>query len=361
MKKTFYIFFLINIIGSLLTGCKPKQEPNSEAVRPIPVTVTIPVVRDVPVYLESIGSLSASILMEIRPQVDGTLLGVLVSEGQSVKQGDPLFHIDPKQYEVKVKEAEAQVAIDRASFKVIQKKLDRYKSLSQKDLIAQSEWDELETDAEKAKSTIDLDEARLYSAKVNLDYCTITSPIEGRVGRIDAHPGSLVSRGQANALTTIAKMDPLVVEFTVTEKEFSKIPKDTLEIEIQSLCSENICPKGIVTFLDNHFDSKTGLLLIRGKIQNKDNTLRPGQSMHVRIPIAVIPKAKLIPQKTIRHNQEGPYVYVVQEDMTVAVRQLILGDEQGAYQIVIEGIDPSEQIILDGHLRLSAGSKVEIK
>lgn len=345
----------------MLVACKEKQASSSEAEKAIPVTVTGLIVKDVPVYLESIGSLHASVLMEIRPQVDGTLSEVLVSEGDWVRQGAPLFRIDPKQYEVKVKEAEAQVAIDQAAFKMIQKKLERYKGLAQKDLIAQAEWDQLEADAEKAKSTIDLNEAKLHSAKMNLDYCTITSPIEGRVGRIDVHPGFIVSKGQKDPLTTVSKMDPLVVEFTVTEKEFPKIPKDKLDIEIESLCSQDACNKGTVTFLDNHFDAKTGLLLIRGKVQNQDYVLRPGQSVHVRIPIALISNAKLIPQKTIRYNQEGPYVYVVQEDTTVAVRQLVLGDEKGTDQIVIEGIDPSEQIILDGHLRLLPGSKVEIK
>lgn len=361
MRKKFFIFLLASTASFLLISCDSKQKSSPEAIDSIPVTVTTPVIKDISVYLDSIGSLHPSILMEIRPQVDGTILKVLASEGQWVKQGSPLFQIDPKQYEIKVKEAEAQVSIDRASLEVIQKKLNRYKDLAQKDLIAQSEWDELEADAEKAKATIDLHEASLHSAKVDLDYCTLTSPIEGRVGRIDVHPGFIVSKGQSTPLTIISKMDPLLVEFAVTEKEFPKIPKDALEIEIQSLCSQNICHNATVTFLDNHFDPKTGLLLIRGKVQNQDYSLRPGQSVHVRIPIAKTPNAKLIPQKAIKYNQEGPYVYVIQDDMTVAVRQLILGNEQGTDQIILEGLDPSERIVLDGHLRLSSGSKVEIK
>lgn len=361
MRKKIFIFLLAGSISLLLISCNSKEKSPSGPTNSIPVTVTTPVIKDISVYIESIGSLHPSILMEVRPQVDGTLLEVLVSEGQWVKQGSPLFQIDPKQYEIKVKEAQAQVSIDRANFEVVQKKLNRYKGLAQKDLIAQSEWDDLEADAEKAKATIDLHEASLYSAKVNLEYCTLTSPIEGRVGRIDIHPGFIVSKGQTTPLTTISKMDPLLVEFAVTEKEFPKIPEDALAIEIESLCSQGICHNAAVTFLDNHFDSKTGLLLIRGKVQNKDYALRPGQSVHVRIPVAKTPNAKLIPQKAIKYNQEGPYVYVVQEDMTVSVRQLILGNEQGTDQIVLEGLDPLESIVLDGHLRLSSGTKVEIK
>lgn len=360
MKKKSLIF-LLGTISLLIVGCASKEETSALPTKPpIPVVATEPTVKDVTVYLESIGILQPSVYMEIRPQTNGTLQEVLISEGQWVQHGTPLFKVDPKPYEIKVQEAEAQLAMDRASFNAAQKKLNRFKDLAKKDIIAQTEWDELESQVEKMQASMDLDEARLNSAKLDLRRCTLNSPVDGRIGKLDAHLGLLVSAGQATPLATISKMDPLIVEFTVTEKEFPKIPKDLLKMEIYSLCSSDSCIEGNVTFLDNHFDAKTGLLLIRGKIQNPDHSIRPGQSVRVRIPIAVASQAKLIPQKAIRYNQEGPYVYVIQEDMTVAVRQLTLGNEQEADQIVLEGLDPSERIILDGHLRLSPGSKVEI-
>lgn len=360
MRKQFLIFFL-STIGFLLIGCKAKHQPSAIETPSIPVIATTAIIKDIAVYLESIGVLHPSVFMEIRPQVKGTLLEVLVNEGQWVEEGTALFKIDPTHYAMKVKEAEAQLVIDRASFKAKQKKFDRYKDLAEKDLVAQTEWDDLEAEVEKARGTIDLNEARLHSAKVALEHCTLKSPVQGRVGKIDLHPGSIVSEGDKTPLATVSKMDPLIVEFSVTEKEFPQIPKETLKIEIQSLCSTAQCQEGTVTFLDNHFDSKTGLLLIRGKVQNPDYSLRPGQSVEIRIPIATLSNAKLVPQKAIRYNQQGPYVYIIQEDMTVAIRQVILGKEQGTDQIVLEGIDPSELIVLDGHLRLASGSKVEIK
>ena len=178
---------------------------------------------------------------------------------------------------------------------------------------------------------------------------------------MDIRQGALVSSSQTQPLVTISTMDPLFVEFTFTEKEFPKVPQNDLQIEITTLCSNEPCKTTAVTFMDNQFDQKTGLLLVRGKVSNPDYTLRPGQSVRVRIPIALNPHVKLIPQRAIRYNQQGPYIYVVQEDHTVAVRQLILGMEQGLDQIVLEGLDPSELVILDGHLRISPGIKVEIK
>jgi multidrug efflux system membrane fusion protein len=259
-----------------------------------------------------------------------------------------------------LQEAEAQLAMDKASSQAAQKKYQRFKQLAQKDLVAQTEWDELESQLEITFANIELDEARVNAAKLELERCTICSPVEGRVGKLDVHPGLLVSPGQ-KPLATVVKMDPLIVEFTVTEKEYPKVPREKLEFEIQSLCSKEVCNKGVVTFMDNHFDSKTGLLLVRGKISNPEYAWRPGQSIRVRFPIGVNSDAKLIPQKSIRYNQSGPYVYAVQQDKTIAFRQVILGTETGSDVIVLEGLNPSEPIITDGHLRLSPGIKVEIK
>lgn len=334
---------------------------SGQEVPAIPVIAAAPAIKDVTVYLESVGTLHPSVLLEVRPQVSGTIEKVLVKEGQTVRKGTPLFKIDPAFYEMKVSECEAVLAMDRAGFEAAQKKLERFRNLAQKDLMSQTEWDELEAHVAKSRASIDLDEARLNSAKLDLEHCTLRSPVDGRIGRLDAHPGLLVSGGQAAPLATVAKMDPLIVEFSVTEKEYSKIKSWDLPIEMQPLCSTGDCRAGTITFLDNHFDSKTGLLLLRGNVPNGEYLLRPGQSVRVRVPVSVAQDAKLIPQKAIRYNQQGPYVYVVQPDNTVALRQLILGDEQGTDQIIKEGVDAGELVIIDGHLRLSPGVKVEMK
>lgn len=356
--RTISLMFLACI---LLTACDSSQEISKVEPPPVPVLAVLPVVKDVPVYVESLGTLSPSIFMEIYPQVDGMVAEVLTKEGEWVQRGTPLFKIDPKPYSIKVQETEAQLAIDRATAQAAQKKLERFRKLAQKDLVAQTEWDELEMQVETALASLELDKARLSATALDLERCTLVSPVEGRIGKIDVHPGLLVAAGQAEALASISKMDPLIVEFTVTEKEFPKIPRDKIAFEVQPFSSSEAPKTGFITFLDNHFDHKTGLLLVRGQISNPDYTLRPGQWIKVKVPIAITPNAKLIPQKSIRYNQEGPYIYVVQPDMTVGFRQVLLGDEQGTDVIVLEGLNPSEPIITDGHLRLSPGLKVEVK
>lgn len=348
-------------VGCLLTGCKSEPQMPGQGMPVIPVIAANPKVKDITVYLESVGTLQPAISMEIRPQVNGAIEKVLVKEGQTVTKGTSLFKIDSAFYIMKVREAEAQLAFDSAGFTAAQKKMDRFRGLAEKDLMSQTEWDELEAQVMKAQASIDLDQARLNAAKLDLAHCTLQSPIDGRIGKLDAHPGLLVSNGQVAPLATVAKLDPLIIEFTVTEKEYSKVDSWNIPVEMQPLCDSNDCKGAEITFLDNHFDAKTGLLLIRGKISNEDTSLRPGQSVRVRVPMSVVLNAKLIPQKAIRYNQQGPYVYVVNEDNTVSLRQLILGAEQGNEQIVMQGVDPEEKVIIDGHLRLSPGAKVEIK
>lgn len=358
-KKSLIVFTMTAAL--LLCGCESSKVQNAMELPVVPVTAATPTVKDITIYLDSIGKLESSILMEVQPQIEGTLTHVLIKEGEWVEQNTPLFKIDSKLYAIKVQEAEAQVAVDRANLQAIQKKLNLMKPLAQKNLVAQTEWNDLEAELEKSQAVLTLDEARLNGAKLDLEHCTLYAPIAGRIGKIDAHAGHLITKGSPSPLATISQMNPLYVEFTVTEKEFSKIPTNAAQIEIKPLCSSDLSEKGMISFLDNHFDSTTGLLLIRGQIQNPKYTMRPGQSVRVQIPIGVSQQALLIPQKAIRYNQEGPYIYTIQSDMTVTERQLTLGDEHGNDQIVLKGLEPSEQFIVDGHLRLSPGIKVEVK
>lgn len=360
MQKNSLILLTV-FMTLLLSGCGSQQETAAITAPAVPVIAVKPVVKDVTTYFESIGTLLPSVLLEVRPQIEGTLMEVLTSEGQWVVPGTILFKIDPKPYAIKVQEAEAQVAIDKANLQAAHKKLARIKPLAQKDLVAQTEWDDLEAEVERFKGALALNEARLNGAKLDLENCILRSPATGRIGKIDVHPGSLITKGQGKSLVTISQMNPLIVEFTLTEKEFPKLSKETDRIEIKALCGSEPCKTGNITFLDNHFDPKTGLLLVRGQLQNGDYLLRPGQSVQVRVPVGLKSNAMLIPQKAIRYNPQGPYIYIVQPDMTAAMRQIILGDEQGNEQIVLEGLDPSDLLVVDGHLRLSPGIKVEVK
>lgn len=347
-------------LSFVLLGCGSDHKTMMGETAAVPVIAAPPNIKDITVYIDSIGTLEPSIFMEVVPQVDGTIIEVLTTEGEWVEKGIPLFKIDPKFYFIKVEEAEAQLAIDLAHLQAVEKKRARTKTLAEKDLVSQSEWEEREAEAEKSQGVVSLDKARLKNARHDLEHCTVLAPTGGRIGKLDAHPGLLVARGENKPLAAISRMNPLLVEFTLTEKEFAKLPKESIEIYLKSLCTES-CQKGEISFIDNAFDSSTGLILVRGKVQNSDYALRPGQNVQVRIPIQVLSQSILIPQKAIRYNQEGPYIYVVQPDQTVALRQIILGNEEGSDQVVLKGLEPSEKLVIDGHLRISPGVKVDVK
>lgn len=363
------IILCLFFLSGLLFSCRSEQSSAApkEALA-IPVIASLPQVKDVTVYLEAIGSFKASVTMDIKSQVSGTISKVLVKEGEFVRKGTLLFVIDKSLYESKVKEAEAQMSMDLAWSAVAEKKMERFRKLAERDLIAGIEWDDLETELAKAKAMVELDAARLRVANLDLDHCQICSPINGRIGKLDVHPGVLVSPGGATTLASIVKVNPLTLEFHVTEKEYAKMSSANAlwdqkeeQIELYSPCAAGFCTSGKITFLDNHFDSKTGTMLVRGTVQNEDRLLKPGQTIRVKVPIGIIHDAHLIPQKAIRYNQQGPYAYVVLEDNTVALRQLVLDVEEGNDQIVKQGIERNERVIVDGHLRLSPGVKVDVK
>ncbi len=355
---------LILLTSLLLAGCANDQVSEEDETPLVPVIAVAPTIKDIPVYVESIGTLLPSVNMEICPQVNGTLKEVYITEGQWVKKNQPLMKIDPTNYAIKVREVESQLAMDYIELQAAQKKLNRFKQLAQKDLVAQIEWDEIETQAARAQTQVALSEAKLQEAKINLEDCTLFSPIDGRTGKLDAHPGLLVSSGPSSSLVKISKMDPLLVEFTLTENELFKMPKSNLEFEIQSLCisgPEMPCIKGQLTFFDNHYDQKSGQLLVRGVIPNPDYIFRPGQSIRVRIPVSSLTGAMLIPQKAVRYNDQGTYIYIVDAEKTVGMRQVILGEEQGSDVIVLQGLDANEIVVTDGHLRASPGIKVDVQ
>lgn len=345
--------FCVFLIGCQTADLKVKEKPT------IPVMVARPNVKDVNRYVESMGTLEAFYYVEIRSEIAGVLETIFVKQGDDVSAGDPLFRIDSKGYEIKVKEAEAQLMMDQASYEAALKKLERYRSLAEKDLVAQIEWDEIQESADKTKAIMEADRAHLDSAKLDKERCTLTAPAGGRVGRFDLHPGSLI--GREEMLTSISGNNPLIVNFTLTEREFAKLPPGELAVEVRLLCGKGCSSMGKVTFLDSRFDASTGSIFVRGELQNHDDRLRPGQRVSVRVPVAVDPQKTLISLKAIKYNQEGPYVYVVSKENTIEFRQLILGEEVGDEIVAEEGIGPEEMIVTSGNARLTPGLKVEIR
>lgn len=348
------------LIVLLLCSCQSSDTITKRESKTIPVKVKSPEVQDVPLYIESIGVLHASVKGEIYSQVEGKVEEILASEGQLVESESPLLKIDGANYAIKLQELKASKAAAEATLNASEKKLIRLHQLLEKDLISQNEWDMHEMEVEKAKAALAMCEAKLAQGELEFSRCTLTSPVAGRVGKIDLHPGMWIDKSQ-KSLMTVAKLDPLLIEFTVTEKEVKALLENGGKIEVEPLISSSGPKTARITFLDNQFDPKTGLILVRGIVDNPQYDLKPGQSVRVKLLSGVLPQQILIPQKAIRYNDQGPYVYLILPDQQAVLRQVKMGLEVGKKVVILEGLEPSEIVVTDGHLRLSRGAKVTIE
>lgn len=353
------------ILTVMLTACSSQPDTGAFTPPAIPVHATTAKIQDVPLHFESVGILKPIISVEIKPEVNGTLQSIHFTEGQFVKKGSLLFKIDPTSYLIKLQENEAQMAQNIATLELAQRKLERYNNLSNKEIITQQEWDELNFQVAKNIAQIRADESKISSAKLDVESCNITAPISGKIGKNSIHPGNLVNTAQSTPLITISNIDMLIVEFTLTEREFQQLTPEHCRgghpIDICPFtCKEKIV-HGALTFLDNTFDQKTGLILAQGKFANDKHQFLPGQHVQVRVPIQIKRNALVVPQKAVKINQQGPYVFVIKDDKTVEIHPVKLGDEIAENVVILEGLSQNEQIVTDGHLRLAPGLTVDIR
>lgn len=360
----YYRRIILSFLGTILCACSSQQDPQDFQPPVVPVHHAEVKLQDVPIYFHSSGILKPAISVEIKPQTNGLLQTVHFTEGQFVKKGSLLFTIDPQPYIIRLHESEAQLAQNKAALDSARKKVERYESLAKKELIPLQEWDEMQSEIAKREAQLQADEAKVAAARLELQRCEITAPINGRIGKLSVHPGNLIAATQPQPLTTLANIEVLTVEFAITEREYQQLTSDhrrgNYPIEIFSLCNPSETSKATLTFVDNSFDPQTGLLLMHGKMVNASHKFLPGQHVQVRIPIQTNHNAMVIPQNALKINQKGPYVFVINENDSVELRSIKIGDEIDDKVVITEGLVPAERVVTDGHLRLSPGLSVKI-
>lgn len=350
----------------VLPACSGKSgaavESRAEAV---PVTVAKVVQRTVPVQIRAIGRVEAYSTVAIKSQVDGQIAQVYFTEGQFVKKGDPLFLIDPRSYEAKVKEAEAALAKDIAQAKNADLQAHRSEVLFKARVVSQQEYDDARTKAQAAEEAVRQDRATLENAKVELSYCHINSPINGRTGSLQIHAGNLMKANGDNPIVTINQLVPIYVTFSVPERHLPDIKK---YMAIRQLDVEAIIPgdskdpeSGALSFLDNTVDVSTGTVKLKGSFRNSEKRLWPGQFVNVILTLTERPNSIVVQSRAVQTGQSGEYVFVVKPDFTVESRPVTVGDILDDSTIIESGLKAGETVVTDGQLRLVPGAPVEIK
>ena len=344
-------------------GCSKKVEKPKG--RPPALVVTAAALQqDVPLQLRAIGTMEASESVVVRTQISGELTKVAFREGQEVQKGALLFQLDPRNYQAALRKAEAALARDRSVMANARKDYERYSQLVKDGIVTQEQAEGYRTRAESAAADVAADQAAVDGAREQLAYCTIYSPISGRLGVLVIDRGNVV-KANDTVLVTINKLAPINAVFTIPEKDLSDIKRyisaGKVVVQAEVPGSGAGSEKGLITFLDNSVDQTTGTIRLKATFDNSKKQLWPGQFVNLSITLAMRKNAVVVPSQAVQTGQKGQFVFVVKQDATAEIRPVVAGSLLKGMTVIENGIQPGEQVVIDGQMRVVPGGKVEIK
>jgi membrane fusion protein, multidrug efflux system len=394
------------ILGSLssLAGCVNKAQQNFERP-PAPVTVAPAVAQDVSTYIDALGKIVARETVAIQPQVSGRILQLHFTDGANVKKGQLLFTIDPRPFEANLKQAQANLARDGALKKQAEANLarevarekwgltqvERYRTLVEQGVVPREQYQQLRADYDtlqanteaaraavrSADETIKVDNAAIDTAKVQLSYCYIHSPIDGRAGQRLVDIGNVVNPGGSNngnannngtvpdnTLLVIERLDPIYADFTISQTNLSAVQEQmrsgALKAEVRLPDTTEDAIPGQLTFVDNAVQHETGQVTLRATLPNPDHRFWPGRFVNVRLVLSTVQSAVLVPVSAPQMSANGSYVYVVKPDSTAEQRPVSLGQRQGDLIVVEKGVQAGEKVVTNGQLGVTPNGKVVV-
>ena len=333
-------------------------------LRPVPVRVAVARTGPVATYLEGVGTVKARSTVAIKSRIEGQITEALVREGQTVHKGDVLFRLDPRPLKAKVKEVQAILARSQASHGKAVADVKRLSNLSAKGYSPQTLVEEAKTQVDILAATVRASAAEVELAQLNLDYATIASPIDGRVGRILITPGNVVKPNDTQPLLIITETKPVYVSFGVPEQNIDIIRARMAEAELLVAVSTQASPAPVATgrlfFINNQVDTTTGTIELLAQFDNVDERLIPGQFIRARIHLSTVENAVLSPRRAVQINQNGHYLWVVLHNDTVEQRSIVTGPDSDDNISILKGLAPGERVVTDGQLKLFLGARVQI-
>jgi membrane fusion protein (multidrug efflux system) len=368
---------LSGMLAACLSGCD-QQPPAAAKARPVPVSTVTITAKDTPVVIEFVGKTASSRRVEIRSRVEGFLEQRLYEEGTPVQEGQVMFQMDRKPFEAQLKAAKAELAQQEARQVNAKANLDRVRPLAKKNAVAQKELDDALGTYRSATASVEAAQAKVIQAELNLGYTTIKSPVTGVSSYANQREGAYVGFGTGSLLTYVAQIDPIWVEFSVSENQMLKSrenaakgllkqPADgAYDVEIVLANGEVYPDTGRITFADASLSEETGTFLVRAELPNpvryddSFSQLRPGQFVRARLKGAIHPNAIVVPQRAVQQGAKGSFVWVVDKNGKAEFRPVVVGAWHGEDWFIDSGLKDGETIVVDGALKLRAGAPVVV-
>jgi len=352
-------------ICAALAGCSSQRAKSAKASGPppaVPVGVATVKQGDFNVYLTGLGSVEAFYTVSLKTRIDGQIMQVNFREGQDVKTGELLIVIDPRPYQVALDQAKANLQKDEAQLANAKAQYERNKVLYEQGVVAKQDLDTMQASFGTFEGTIAADKAAIQNAELNLTYCYIKSPIDGRVGLRQVDPGNYVTAASGTAMVVITQLHPIAVVFTLPEDQLQSVAnqmkRGALEVDAYSRDDQTKLATGKLLTIDNQIDQTTGTAKLKSVFDNPENTLWPNQFVNVHLLLEARKDAITAPASAVQRGPEGSFVYMVDANNTVQMRPVQLALTQGATVVIASGLQGGERVVTDGQEKLQAGSRV---
>jgi multidrug efflux system membrane fusion protein len=331
----------------------------------VPVLVATAVQKSVPTQLRAVGNVEPYTTVSVKSQVTGVLQKAHFKEGQDVKNGQLLFTVDPRPLEAALKQADAALARDTAQLTNLREQVRRYAELVEKQYVSREQYDQIKANADAAEAVVDADKAVVDNAKVQLSYCYIYSPVNGRVGSLLINEGNLIRLNDGAPLVVINQLTPINVTFAVPELNLADLKKHMaggrLTVSAHFPSDEGRAEQGVLAFVDNTVDRATGTIKLKAEFTNRERRLWPGQFINIALTLTTQSDAVVIPSEAVQVGPEGQHVFVVKEDRRVELRAVTVGQTNDGEAVIAKGVVAGEQVVREGQFLLGPGSRVDIK
>jgi multidrug efflux system membrane fusion protein len=350
----------------LIHGQASRSAPPSPAARGIPVVVAPAETGDIGVYLTGLGTATALKTVTVQSRVDGQLINVAFREGQLVRPGDLLAQLDPRPFEVQLAQAEGQAAKDEAALENARADLRRYQVLVEEDSAPRQQLDAQAAAVNQLQGAIKSDQAQIQSAKLNLTYSRIASPISGRVGLRLVDPGNMVHAADQKGLVVITQLQPIALVFTIPEDSLPQVLSQVrkgrrLHVEAYDRDLKKKIADGTLASVDNQIDQTTGTVKLKAEFPNQDGALFPNQFVNARLVVDTIRGAVIIPSAALQRSPQSTFVYIVKPDNTVETRNVTVQHTEGEKTAIAQGVKAGERVVTDGVDKLQEGARVEVR